>query len=436
MCGLVLTRDLEALYSGLARLRHRGPDGTRVAAWGGFYMGHNRLAIVDRNDGGAVQPFESSASLTCFNGEIFNYLELMQAMNGDDDRIFSPVHSEIGVIDALMRRNPKNFHRYLNGYYAIIRIDKGRRRIILARDFPGVVPLYYSHGSSFKLAVSSDKELPGRVREVMPGETITFDEHGNIKDRQQYDPISLHMDPIDYDHLMVLLTRAVERCLRHSERKVCIALSGGLDSAIVAGLVAKFRSDVEAITVVFAEGGLEAELAALTAKAFGIKHQLVRIKPGDIIKHRERMGAMLEDKQFNPIKRTGMLRNYFTAMHTDATVILCGEGADELACGYPSHARTAGLWREWKAFSTLRSMRAINLDRVNKGGMAFSKEFRVPFLDRSVMMYLMGCKKQINKAPLRTIAHSLGVPKAVINRKAKRSEEDTISEQIISDLWK
>jgi hypothetical protein len=121
-----------------------------------------------------------------------------------------------------------------------------------------------------------------------------------------------------------------------------------------------------------------------------------------------------------------MIRNFYTAKHAPGTVILCGEGADEIGCGYPPHLARTGIDLEWKSLSTLRSMPAINLDRVNKGGMAHTREFRTPFLDRALVLYVVGCQKQPGKRYFRQLAMSYGVPRFILDKVKYSIEEQAL----------
>ena len=297
----------------------------------------------------------------------------------------------------------------------------------------GVIPLYYlpsKAGRSFQIASEKKAfDAPG-AREVMPGETLVFDFKGRLLKRRRFDPYSLHLEDMDLDHLGFLFRRAVSRRITHSEKPVCVALSGGLDSSMVlkTALQVTGYKTIHAITVCVDPDSEEAQNAQRFARSLGVSHKVVRVTTADIEQHREALLYHLEDYRQNPIKYAAMIRNYFTAMHAPGTVVLCGEGADEIGCGYPSHLRQSGIGLEWKSLSTLRSMHAINLDRVNKGGMAFTKEFRTPFLDRALVLYLMGCAKAPNKGWFRELATTqLEIPDYILNKCKYTSEE--------SHLW-
>jgi len=436
MCGIAFSNERATTDAMLERLGHRGKDARVVKSFvshatglGGF-LGHNRLAIVDLTDAG-LQPLETAQSIIGFVGEIFNYEAIYKGL-----QLHHRVPcNEIHTLEYLLREH-EQFDRILDGYYAIVRIDKSAQTITLARDLIGVVPLYYRSKAGLFQVASEKKafDAPG-AREVMPGETLVFDFRGRRLKRRCFDPYSLHLEDMDLDHLGFLFRRAVCRRVTHSEKPVCVALSGGLDSSMVlkAAVEVAGPEALHAITVCVDADSEEVSNAQRFARLLGVPHKVVSVGATEIEQHRDAILYHLEDHRQNPIKYGAMIRNYFTAMHAPGTVVLCGEGADEIGCGYPSHRRCArfSIELEWKSLSTLRSMHAINLDRVNKGGMAFTKEFRTPFLDRSLVLYLMGCAKSPNKGWFRELCrHQLEIPEYILNKPKYTSEESCLWQMV------
>lgn len=421
MCGIALAKTEEDVESILTLTQHRGRDGQCVMSLGHWWIGQNRLAIVCRGEAGA-QPYRSSTGVTAFNGELYNYKEVasLLSMPGQVCR------SEVEVLDRVMHQHLR-FDRVLDGYWGIVRVTQDGR-VILSRDLFGVIPIYYQMQERRLVRVASErKALVGRCYEVRAGETLAFDHDGRLTKRVQFDPYSLHLEPLDTDHLVYLFQRAVRRRYDHAEVPVTIALSGGLDSSLVARACQwSMGPQLTAVTVVMNTASDEAQNARRFCEEFGIVHYVVEISKKEIEEARDAMKYTLEDVHDNPVKWRGFVRNYFVAKHAPGVVILCGEGADEVAAGYDSHQRVRGLALEWKSLSTLRSMPAINLDRVNKGGMAWTKEFRVPFLDRALVLYLMGCQKIHNKGALRLLAEELQIPPYILNKPKYGSEESAL----------
>lgn len=424
MCGVYFTN---VCYTSAALMRstiaHRGADSQVIKRFKGVYLGLNRLAIVDKGKTPADQPYDSGASLIAFNGEIYNTYKLGGA-------------SEIMTIDRLMRDYPGNFERFLDGYYAIVRVDKGRERVIVSRDPIGVMPLYYYARYGQFFIASESKALPNRHKEVKPGETIEFDFDGRIKKRRKFEPISLHMEPMHIQHLRFLFNRAVSRRVSHADEtiRVTVALSGGLDSALVLASASATNVELDAITITMSLDDPHVDRSRKLCQYYNVPHRVVLLTPEQIKRHWPMIIYHLEDPKRNVIKYAAMIRNYFVALNTQATVILCGEGADELGGGYPPHAGLEGVQLMWKCYATLRSMHAINLDRVNKGGMAHTKEYRVPFLDRGLVQYMMGCDKvQSGKHHFKRLARLMGLP-TFITEQPKYNIDDTRFRDLARDL--
>jgi asparagine synthase (glutamine-hydrolysing) len=403
-------------------LQHRGRDDRQLICAGldatkrAVFVGFNRLAIVATAAG--HQPVKDSAGTLVFNGEIYNWAELSSRVSQAPQ-----CPSEAAVLASVIHEFPRGFWRFLDGSYALVYVDTARRRVVLSRDFLGIIPLYRErHG----LGVASERKALQNPIAVRAGETLWLDYGGRVRRRHQQDYYSLHLEPVDLDHLEMLFYRAVARRITHSERPVCLALSGGLDSALVLAVARLVHPQIEAVTVAWDETSEEVTNAVRLCQEWGIQHRVVQLQ-GEIIDV-PMLEAVLEDRATNPIKWRGFLRNYFVARDAPGTVILCGEGADELGSGYPSHERAGGgLQAEWKRLSTLRSMPAINLDRVNLGGMAWTKEYRTPFLDRALVLYLLGCAGEPKKGIWVKLARRLGVPEYIIQKPKYTSEEEALS---------
>jgi asparagine synthase (glutamine-hydrolysing) len=417
MCGIVLARTKEEAERMLEVLEHRGRDDRRIETWCGcWYVGQNRLQIV--GGAGAFQPYLDEHGVTTFNGEIYNYKEIFI------DRNPKPF-TEVAVLSELLKEHSQ-FDRVLDGYYAIIRVDN--RGITLSRDLFGVMPLYYSMSKGRLTAVASEKKaLTGDIFEVRAATTLWFSFDGDMVEIRTFDPYSLHLEDLDVAHLEFLFRRAVKRRYAHSEVPVTVSLSGGLDSSLVLWTAAQLRLKVDAITVGYDENSDEVLNARELANLCNVDWTFVKLNEVEVEDHAEKIRYHLEDPEENPIKWRGMLRNYFVAKNAKGTVILCGEGADEIGAGYPSHQRVGeGISLEWKSLSTIRSMPAINLDRVNKGGMAWTKEFRTPFLDRALALYVISCKKEQNKGVFRKLADRIGLPGFVLRKPKYGSEEKAL----------
>lgn len=428
MCGIVVGREYESVAAALTLLAHRGPDGKMIRGNDNYYIGHARLAIVDLSSHG-VQPAQTyHGDCTAFNGEIYNYGTIADML-----RERPRYRNEVWTLKQLLYES-KDFMRILDGDFAIAHVNR-RGELILARDFIGVVPLYYQmvDGRFFRAASEKKCLEPNRkIYEVRPGQTLRFDEKGRFKSSWIWDPISLHLRMPSVKELADLFGRACRRRYIHSDVPVAVALSGGLDSSLILLELVKTQQyntmqTLSAVTVVVEESD-ELEIAQRLAQDLNVRHTVVKLTEEEIRSEWDRIQWHMETTGTNPVKWRGMVRNYFVAKYAKTKVILTGEGADEVFCGYPQHQNLKGLKLEWKSFGSFRSMPAINLDRVNKGGLAWGAEYRVPFLDRDLVLYTMGCWKEPGKQLLREVAEEMNMPQYVLDKPKYGVEEKQLGE--------
>jgi asparagine synthase (glutamine-hydrolysing) len=416
MCGIALSPKREQTEAMLAVLAHRGRDDRQIAHYKGQYLGFNRLAIVAPGDEG-IQPTETNHGVLALNGEIYNWQAIRDLLPE-----LPYYDSEASVVCALIDLYPHGFWRHLDGSYALVYIDKRRNQIIASRDFLGIIPLYH-----YKAMFASERKafLALHCQSLRAGETIWMNFNGRISARHQQDYYSMHLAEADLFHVEQLFRAAVRKRIEHSTRPVSVALSGGIDSALVMRAALDVKRDIEAITIQACADSYDAINASRLAAEWGFAHRVVTIDERLNVAEMERS---LECSRSNPIKWRGFVRNYFVAKYATGTVILCGEGADELGCGYPSHDTRDGLALEWKRLSTVKSMPSINLDRVNLGGMAWTKEYRTPFLDRELVLYVMGCRALPHKELWRALAKRMGVPDYILD-KPKYTHDEVALEQ-------
>lgn len=436
MCGLVFTtRGAVRFNQLLAAVKHRGPDASTVAVINprgnpdrayyrrGGFLGHTRLAIVGLSEVNAEQPLISADSATAFNGEIFNYQDLSDL-------------TEVGLLNELFQTR-KQVTRLLNGYYGVIHIDYARNELTLARDPVGVIPLYYSRGTAdgtgpevkgpqFEVC-SERRHLTGKVVEVQPGETLRFSmETWRLKSKFVFDPWMLDIHTFSHFRGERLFEDAVRRVAEHTDVGFDLALSGGLDSTMLLHMLNRVRHlPKKAYTVSFLPyEDDEVGNARMNANRFKVPWELIRVTAADVAAEAERVVEHLETPIYNPIKVAGFLRHYFIAKHAKSKVILCGEGADELDAGYPSHMRRGSSYAQlaMTKLSIFRSQSAMTLDRVNKSGMAWGKEYRVPYLDLDFARYMLSVFSLPGKQNLKRIADLNFVNQ--YNAKKYSSQED------------
>jgi asparagine synthase (glutamine-hydrolysing) len=363
--GAVTRRDLEPMVAALAT---RGPDGTGYYTEPGLGLGHARLSIIDLEGGDQPIHNEDRTLWIVFNGEIFNYLELRTELERRGHRFYT--HTDTEVIVHLYEEHGDDFPSHLNGQFAIALWDAPRHRLLLVRDRPGILPLFFTREGDRLLFASEVKALlpaMGRrpeldaaalnqlmtfwapvspaslfkgVEEVSPGEMLIV-EHGRPR-RQRYWEWTFPEDG-DYlagsaeelaEELHDLLLDSTRLRLR-ADVPVGAYLSGGLDSSGIAGLVKHSgHPQLRTFSIRFEDPRVdETEHQERMSRHLGTDHTSVLCRNADIAAIFPRIIARTEA----PVLRTapapmailsGLVRSL------DYKVVLTGEGADEVLGGY------------------------------------------------------------------------------------------------------
>lgn len=380
MCGLAgylgHVDAPERLLGAMAQaIAHRGPDGrgVKVVAPSGSAPGaglsHVRLSIVGLAD--SAQPMTSDDGMLAiaFNGEIFNYVELRQALIAAGHRFRTSGDTE--VLLRLYEVYGEDCLSKLNGDFAFAVWDGRRKRMMLARDRMGVRPLFYTERAGTLYFASEIKALQAiqgfdaaldpfaldqvftlwspiaprtafeGVFELEPGTFMTADAAGrristywslDFPDAGDRSPGAIEAEKAD--ELRALLEDATRIRLR-ADVPVGSCLSGGLDSSIVAALAADMAPrglDTFAITFDSAEHD-ESGFQQLMARHLGVKHHEVNVAESDIAAIFPDVVRLAE----KPLIRTApapMLKLSGLIRETGMKVVLTGEGADEVFAGY------------------------------------------------------------------------------------------------------
>ncbi len=352
----------------LPALRHRGPDGNGVYVGDGIALGHTRLSIIDLEGGAQPMHNEDRTVWVTFNGEIFNYVELRQELLAQGHAFHTASDTEV-LVHAYEEWGD-DFVHHLNGQFAIGLWDARRRRLVLVRDRPGILPLYYiEDGGRLRFAsevksllatcraapqldaVALDQIFTGwspaaprtafeGVRELPPGHHLIRDETGTrVAPYWEWEyPESGGHDPraeeLLVEELSALLADATRIRLR-ADVPVGAYLSGGLDSS---ALVAMMRTSSAAALRTFSIGFESAEhdeqvhQQQLVAH-LGVDHTSTLCTTASI--GEEFPGTILHTEM--PILRTAPVPMRLLSREVrrqDFRVVLTGEGADEVFGGY------------------------------------------------------------------------------------------------------
>lgn len=373
MCGITgfisdddrLTKT-DSITRMTAALSHRGPD-----AWGRYVgdriaLGHRRLSIIDLEAG--HQPMIGQAGVLSFNGEIFNYPELRAALRGGGMRFSTDSDTEV-VLKAIEHWGTDAFARF-NGQFALLYWDIRKREMTIARDHYGIRPLYYAltgnravFASEMKAIDASrwvrrtwsgrgllahglfwntfaDETVYNEIRSLPPGSWAVFSADARLLRKGTYYRLGENPPevPADYDEGKAVFRSMLERSVRSQLRAdvpVGCYLSGGIDSSVTSYLARQLKGDrFKSFSVAFEDRAFdESDYQDLMVERLGTEH------------FRETIGIDTIDGNFlsavrhfeRPVFRTAPVPLFMLSARVRAEgvkVVLTGEGADEILCGY------------------------------------------------------------------------------------------------------
>jgi asparagine synthase (glutamine-hydrolysing) len=348
-------------------IRHRGPDGQGIHEDGTAFLGHRRLSIIDVAGGHQPMSNEDGSQWITFNGEIFNHASIRPALEACGHHYVSRCDTET-IVHAYEQYGPSCVEQF-RGMFAFAIWDSNRQTLFCARDRLGIKPFYYFHNDRiFAFAseikallrhpeiqtafaeellpeyltfgyVSSDRTFYRGIRKLMPGHTLTLDARtGALNVRQYWDvpaPGSSETKP-DEEWIRECRERLEEtvRMRLMSDVPLGMFLSGGLDSSAIAALMKRLRSEP---VKTFAVGYREEEYSELAyarqvSAAIGTDHHEVVINSDDFFNALPQL-IWHEDE---PIAWPSSVSLYFVSRLAaeHVTVVLTGEGSDELFAGY------------------------------------------------------------------------------------------------------
>ncbi len=393
MCGIAGCfgiRDVDTINRMLDALPHRGPDDRGVHIHGDTVFGHTRLSIVDVAKGHQPILTEDGKTGIICNGEIYNF-------QGIRDRLCTrhrfATHSDSEVILHLYREKGPDCVRELDGMFAFAIFDGDD--FMLARDPIGIKPLYYGYVEN-RLYFSSELGAMslagvGEVHEFPCGHYYT-PQTGFVR---YYEVAAVPADPIADEAQAAAavrdtLTAAVKkRLLADREIHVGSFCSGGLDSSLIAALAAKDIPHLHTFAVGMknsaGEESDDLKASRIAAAHIGSTHHEYVFTEDEYYEALPRVIEKLET--YDPSLVRCAVPCYFTcklaAKHV--TVVLTGEGADELFAGYQYMKHFSEDRLNAEARRLVGDVHNINLQRADRMGMLFSLELRVPFFDTALI---------------------------------------------------
>lgn len=389
MCGIAGcfgTRDIETINKMLDALPHRGPNDRGVHVFNNTVLGHTRLSIVDVAKG--HQPIlarDGRTGIIC-NGEVYNFQEIREKLVSKYDFKTS---SDTEVILHLYHEKGPECVKDLDGMFAFAIFNEDD--FMLARDPIGIKPLYYGYIED-KLYFTSElgaMTLAGvdEVHEFPAGHYYTpgtgFVKYYAIPPLEDY----MGSDIEQYSKVIreTVIRSVKKRLLSDKEIHVGSFCSGGLDSSLVAAIAAEEIPHLHTFVVGMkdASGEESDDLKASRIAAAHIgsdHHELIFTED----EYYEALPIVINKlESYDPSLVRCAVPCYFTCKLAKeyVTVVLTGEGADEVFAGYHYMKHFPLDKVNQEARRCIGNLHNINLQRADRMGMYFSLELRVPFLD-------------------------------------------------------
>jgi len=362
MCGIAggidVNVDFEFLYNSL---KHRGPDDSGIFKKDNLFLFHTRLAIQDIKKG--KQPFSFKHWTIIFNGEIYNHRELRNAYLKDFNFL---TDSDTETLLYLYIKFREKIFDKIDGMFAFAIYDNKEKILFLARDRAGKKPLYFYYKDNMFFFASElnsflflkDLEINEQsvatylrcglfpfqttcyknVHKLRNGYYAIYDiEKRKIKERRFFNILDYYKVPKiseknkTIDSLEYKLNISIRDRLLSSDLEVGAFLSGGIDSSLIVAIASRYVNKLKTFTVKFKGSYDESHLARLTVEKYATDHHEIEITmdlKNDIEKILTNYGMPFFDSSAVP--------SFYVSREAKKylTVILNGDGADELFAGY------------------------------------------------------------------------------------------------------
>ncbi len=411
MCGLVtviapkgaISEDLVAAMR--ERLAHRGPDGAglvvRHAGGNVVALAHRRLSVVDLSDSAGQPMHTANGRLTIvFNGEIYNYVELRDELRRDGFEFRTESDTEV-LLAAYQRWGEGSVER-LNGMFAFVILDEARGELFVARDRFGEKPLFHAPLKSGGVAFASemkalfvhpdivprvdertlDSYCDGRYHEDVeqtmfagvsrfpPATAMRFDLDGKVLGRRRYwtpdytqvrEAVPMGETAARFQDLM---RESIRKRLR-ADVPIGTSLSGGLDSSLIVCLLAdmrtagtQFRQNTFSARFDDDPTLSEGDFIDMVVAKTGVTPHAVHPSPQLLMEESRKLHWHQEE----PFLSASIYLQWCVARlarENDTTVLLDGQGADELLAGYQYYFPTyqLDLADRFRIFKLIRETR-------------------------------------------------------------------------------
>lgn len=419
MCGIAGMMDLkgrpvdgaEPLMAMCDQMYHRGPDDRGVRLFGSIGIGMRRLRIIDLQTGDQPISNEDQTIWVVHNGEIYNYVELRAELLKQGHRFRTQSDSEVLV--HLYEEYGVEMLTKLNGMFGFALWDDRRRELLIARDRLGKKPMHYAQINGRLLFASEIKAIlaypgfPRRVNfealnqlltynyipapltafrdihELLPGHYLQV-RGGEVSIHRYWMPVLAPEERSESDWMeeIVSTLREATRIRMRSDVPLGAFLSGGIDSSSVVALMSRLvEQPVKTFSIGFTDPRYdESGYARQVAGLFDTEHHELVVDPQRFLELLEAVIWHL-DEPFGDVSFIPTMVLSQLARET-VTVVLTGDGGDELFAGYekypqfltrlPEKNTPATLARDYVDFTAVFNLRLKA--RLLRGGLADAVE--------------------------------------------------------------
>ena len=362
MCGIAGAVNFTLAYQQINdSMLHRGPDEQNGFRIDNIDLYHLRLSILDV--AGGAQPMHLAGRYTIiFNGEIYNHQEIRQQF-----KMQGETASDTETLLLLYQKFGTGMLQYLDGMFAFALYDRTKKQLFIARDRAGKKPLYY-YKDNHKIVFASELNclrslLPLQIanehiyhylrlgsfyKQFTPYKNVATLNAGsyllidctsmNLEETRWWDINKLYLQKNE-EHFEESLQKvdtylhtAIKRRVESSDLEVGSFLSGGIDSGLVTAIASKYSRQLKTFTVSFDGEYNEAPLAKLVAERYGTIHTEIPISFDNLMNDVEKICCNYGEPFFD----SSAIPSYYVSKEAKKhlTVILNGDGADELFGGY------------------------------------------------------------------------------------------------------
>lgn len=377
MCGIYGGTNISSQHNEKI-LQHRGPDANGVFKLNNVTFGQNRLSIIDiskkgtqpmrynKSEGGSNHQYKPESNyelIITFNGEIYNYLEIKNQLVSLDYKFNTKTDTEV-ILAAYQEWGPKCVEKF-NGMWAFSIYDLKKKVIFCSRDRFGQKPFYYReepfHFASeikalknFKKDITVNKNainfflvlgfipepttIYNEIYKLPAGHNLIYNLNTKKIDVQKYYYLPKFEPTINLEkaksEVQSILTNAVKIRLQ-SDVPTAVFLSGGIDSTIISLISKELKDDISSFSITFKTKHDESYYINLATENLNIKNKQFLFEDHIFEDLINKYSEIFDE----PFADFSMFPTYFLnkSVKKHATVVLSGDGGDEVFGGYPMH---------------------------------------------------------------------------------------------------